>query len=139
MRTSGWPAKLAEIFAEWQDCKFEWGRADCCQFVGAVGLAITGEDKRALFAGYDSEAGAAALLAQHGGMDGLLTHAFGEPKPAAHARRGDVVLVEFGSGPQPAIVDGAWCCAPALGGGLARRRIFGQRGMPDAVSSWSIG
>lgn len=136
IRIANWPQQLADEIDAWRDLKFDWGRTDCCQFVGAVCLAITGQDRRELFAGYDSEIGAARLLVKHGGMEGLLTHAFGESKPPALAGRGDVVLCEFGNGPQPTILCGIWCWAPAANG-LGRRRLFGDR-YPDALMAWSL-
>lgn len=138
MRVHNWPLALSAVLLEWRAYSFDWGRTDCCQFVGAVCLAITGEDRRDLFAGYDSEMGAARLLVTHGGMEGLLTYAFGEPKPAVMARRGDCVLCEFGAGAQPAIVEGAYCWAPTAKG-LIRRRVIGDGHYPDAVLGWSIG
>lgn len=112
-RLDDWPIRLAEVIELWRSSSFAWGSKDCCQFVGAVVQRITGEDRRTLFDSYDSEMSAARLLVQHGGMEGLLTAAFGGPKIAALAQRGDVVLCEFGRGPQPAICLGAWCVAPA--------------------------
>ena len=138
MRVPGWQQRFVDTLHAWRGCVFEWGRVDCCQFAGAMCFALTGEDRRARFSDYDSEISAALLLAEHGGMQGLLTHAFGESIPAAFAKRGDIVLCEFGSGPQPAVVEGAMCCAPALTGGLVRRRVIGDPHYPDALMGWSI-
>lgn len=137
MRIPNWQIAFAEAIEEWRHTEFQWGRTDCCQFVGAVVLAITGEDRRELFAGYNSEMGAGRLLVEHGGMQGLLTHAFGESKPAAFAGRGDIVLCEFGNGLQPAVADGVICWAPAAHG-LGHRRILGDRNYPDAAMAWTI-
>lgn len=131
-------ARLNETITAWGDRQFAWGHADCCQFVGEVAAAITGMDRRSVFPAYESEMGAARLLVEHGGMEGLLRHAFGEPKPAAFAQRGDVVLCEFGRGPQPAICVGSHCLAPTEPRGLVTRRIIGDKNYPDALMAWSI-
>ncbi len=129
---------LNEVIEASRGRAFEWGTWDCCQFVGAVDAAINGDDRRTRFAAYDSEFGAARMLVEHGGMESLLREAFGEPKPAAFAQRGDVVLADFGRGPQPSICIGAHCVAPSEAGGLANRRIIGDKNYPDAIMAWSI-
>lgn len=91
---------------------FRWGRHDCCQFVARASAAVTGVDRRDLFAVYRNRREAAAILADCGGMAGLLTKAFGEPVHVSKASAGDVVLIDMGRGEQPAVCMGVNSFAP---------------------------
>lgn len=99
MRVDNWPLALAEFIHSVQRSPFVWGELDCCLFVARTVEAMTGTNPASLFTPYDSEAGAMALLEEHGGFVGLLTHAFGEPmENKALMGRGDVCVVAFGDG-----------------------------------------
>ena len=139
MRLPNWPSLLADEIERWRAYQFQWGTTDCCQFAGAAQYRITGVDRRSIFGCYESEFGAARILAEYGGMQGLLTAAWGEPKSVAMAGRGDVVMCEFGQGLQPAVVIGVCCVAPSIHGGLAHRRVVGDQAYPDSVMAWGIG
>lgn len=76
---------------------FDWGGAnggiDCCLFAAGMVEAITGVDPMPEFRGqYSDEAGATKALAEIGAGDlkSTLTAKFGDPVPAAHARRFDI-------------------------------------------------
>lgn len=131
MRVDNWPDILAKEIDAAVSHVFEWGIWDCCQFTANNFAALTGRDARWKFPAYSTEEEAFAIVESFGGMEGLLTHAFGEPKHPAFAHRGDVVLCDMGMGPQPAICLGVWCVAPTAKG-LAKR-------MTDtATHAWTI-
>lgn len=131
MRVANWSTVLGERIEAWRGRAFAWGTADCCAFVADVTTAISGESRRELFPAYETEAEALALLAEHEGMVGLLTRAFGQPKAVAFAQRGDVVAIDCGHGLAACICVGAASCA------------IGPAGMvfvptSNAVAAWSI-
>ncbi len=64
------------------------GDTDCCQFVRSYLKRRTGSDPGTL--DYVSKRQALALIAQHGGIEGLLSSFLGEP--IDDPQRGDVVL-----------------------------------------------
>lgn len=134
-------SKVSQLHAYIEECReraFEWGTFDCCQFVRRWDERLNLEDRGAAFGEYFSELGAGRLLVEHGGMEALLREAFGEPKAVAFAMRGDVVLADFGRGPMPSICIGTHCVAPSESGGLAARRMLGDKNYPDALMAWSI-
>lgn len=130
-RVQNWPLVLAARVEEWRGRPFVYGSADCLQFAGDVVLALTGVDYRDRFPAYGSQDEAAAILAEHGGVAGLLTSLFGQPKPALQAQRGDLVAGDFGLGITAGVCLGVACCAPGAGG-----LVF----LPtaSAVAAWSV-
>ncbi len=131
-RVTGWPTLLVDHFKSWSEVQFEWGKTDCCQFVRSTAEVLTGRDFGSIFPTYESEFGAARVLAEYGGMQALLTAAFGEPKTVAFAQRGDVVMCDFGRGLQPSICDGIYCLAPSETGGITARPTL------SGIAAWSI-
>lgn len=131
MRVSDWPTVLVQKVEEWRYRPFEWGVSDCCQFAADVVLALTGTDHRAAFPQYGSREEAEAIIAQHGGMVGLLSSVLGEAKPVARAMRGDVIAADFGDGIAAGICLGVHSCAPG-----ARGLIF--RPTLSAVAAWGV-
>lgn len=113
MRVSGWPQILDAKIEEWRPRACNWGTDDCCQFVRAVVLALTGEDRGASFPAYATHAEASAMVEAAGGMGPFLSGVFGASVPAARAQRGDVVMV--GDDPTAGICLGATaaCFGPA--------------------------
>jgi hypothetical protein len=98
--------------------RFRWGRFDCCQFAAGCVAAVTGRDARDLFEHYRTRRQAEQILATVGGMEGLITRALGAPVHPSRASLGDIVLIDMGAGPQPAVCSGVNCFAPARGKGL---------------------
>lgn len=95
MRLQSWEKHLDDFLCSVG--AFEWGKTDCCMFaVGAV-KAITGIDYGKDYE-HRSKIGAAKLLSKHGGVEAIATKHLGEPKPAAFAKRGDVVSLDTGDG-----------------------------------------
>lgn len=73
---------------------FQWGTADCVQFVRKCVIAFNGRDYLADFPEYSSEREAARLLALEGGLYAAITKRLGAPRAfASDARSGDVALV----------------------------------------------
>jgi hypothetical protein len=131
MRVDNWPLILAEQVEAARLRPFAWGSWDCCQFAAETVLALTGVDYRDRFPLYQSADDAQILIAEHGGVQHLLSSVLGESKHPALAQRGDVVMGDFGDGLAAGICVGAHCCA------------VGQRGlvfmpMSRAVAAWSI-
>lgn len=131
MRPADWLDRLYALIAEQRDTPQVWGQWDCCQMVGAAVLAMTGEDKRQLFAPYASEREALEIIAGFGSLPDLLTSTFGDPIPVAAAKRGDVVC--FTSWESPA-------CGICLG---LQAAVVGPLGMQfhrtlDASSAWRV-
>jgi len=131
MRVTNWPDVLAEQIEVARLKPFVWGSWDCCHFVTAVIIALTGEDHSTKFPTYATEAEAYAIVAEYAGMQGLIEHALGSPKPASFARRGDVVMVDYTLGFQPAICLGASWAAPGPDG-----LVF--QPMVDVLAAWSV-
>lgn len=131
MRVSGWAEALVQEVEAAERTEFCWGSHDCCQWVRRVAYRLSGRDFGLQFRPYDSEFGAMRLVAEYGGIEQLLTAAFGESKPAGFARRGDVVLADFGRGPQPSICLGAVCVAPG-------ERELERRATSGGLMAWSI-
>jgi hypothetical protein len=132
MRVANWQVVLRAEFSAAHGRRFRWGYNDCCQFVGRVSYAITGIDRRESFDRYRSRSGAEELLQQFGGMRGLLIHAFGEPMPnKAFASMGDIVLIDMGMGPQPAVCMGLNSFAPG-------RSSLESRKTALAIDAWTI-
>jgi len=116
---------------EWRTRPFAYGSVDCCQFPADVVLALTGVDFREQFPTYATQEEAAAILATHGGMVGLLTSVLGEPVHVSRAKRGGVIACDFGDGIAAGICLGVKCCAPGARGLVERQTL-------DAVAAWSI-
>jgi len=91
-RLHDWPQRLDAYIEANRNQPFAWGVADCCQFIAGAIFAMTGENPALLFDAYDSEEGAQALLDEHGGLAGLLSHALGEPIHVSQMGRGDVCI-----------------------------------------------
>lgn len=70
---------------------FEWGTNDCLMFSLRIAQVITGIDYGKKYAGYKTSKGAARRLLKYGGVEGMATDSFGEPKSPLMAKRGDIV------------------------------------------------
>lgn len=93
MRLPDWRDRLHKQIdlARAREAKF--GMHDCLKFPALCIEAITGVNPATQFGEYSSEMGAAKLMAQFGGISGILTKAFGEPVAPNWARSGDVVTL----------------------------------------------
>jgi hypothetical protein len=123
--------RLAALLREAQGKRFRWGRWDCCIFSARVHEAVTGEDPRRLFPKYHTRKEAEAIIADCGGMRGLICRALGEPVHVSRANRGDIVLCDFGRGEQPAVAYGVHCFAPGRLGLM-------KRPLALATAAWKI-
>lgn len=101
-RFEDWPTRMHAAINAMRREPFAYGVGDCCQFVARVILAMTGEDLRGKFPSYQSKNDARRILAEHGGLAGLVDAAGLRRIDAAFAQRGDVALTV---GDHLAIVD----------------------------------
>ncbi len=131
VRLSNWPVLLNDVVEAWRNRPISYGDADCCQFVAECILAITGIDVRDSLPTYTNRAEAEAILEEYGGMMSFLASALGEPKPVAHAKRGDVVAIECSEGLAAAICLGVMCAVPGPNALTFRKTR-------DALAAWSI-
>jgi hypothetical protein len=125
--------RLAALISDAQNRRFRWGFWDCCQFGARDVHAITGRDPREVFPRYRTRAEAEAVIANCGGLDGLTRKALAEYPQILPSRAtfGDIVLCDFGRGPQPAVCGGVYCFAP-------RRIGLDKRMTLDATAAWKI-
>jgi hypothetical protein len=77
---------------EWEKRKFNYGDADCCQFVAHVIKHLSGEDYSKAFE-YRSEKEADSLISRFGGLKELITDILGEPSESL--QDGDPVISNF--------------------------------------------
>jgi hypothetical protein len=99
-RRADWPRRLYDAIEAARGRPFAWGSHDCAAFATAVAAELTGEDPVAALRGsYQSAFGAERLMAEYGGLPGLVTHFYGEPVTIHYAGRGDLVLAERDNGP----------------------------------------
>lgn len=75
--------------------RFAFGHCDCCLFAARIAEAITGIDYSAAFE-YADEADAERLIAEAGGLSGLLTSILGDPVGVEALDYGDPCLVNVG-------------------------------------------
>lgn len=108
-RLPDWQPRLYAFLESRRQAAFSWGTNDCCLFCADAVMAMTGEDPASALRGsYADEAGALAILAEHGGIDGLVTFILGEPMGALCGRTGDVALIRARNGNDVVgVIDGA--------------------------------
>jgi hypothetical protein len=95
LRLPDWLPRLTATVQAWQTRPFEYGSADCLQFLADCLLAVRGVDYRDRFPSYRSELGAGRILLRHGGLCGLITSVLGPPRPARAAIPGDAIAGLF--------------------------------------------
>lgn len=93
MRLSDWRDRLHEQIELARERDAQFGVHDCLQFPALCIEAMTGVNPATQFGPYSSELGAAKLMAEFGGVSGILTKAFGEPVSRNNARAGDAVTI----------------------------------------------
>ena len=143
-RHEDWELRLHAAIAERETMPFGYGKHDCCLAACALIQAQTGKDPAKGLRRYRSFAGAAKIVAEHGGMIGL-ANAVAEqlganPVAPTFAQRGDAALVNAalptgGEGQALGVVDpsGMFVLVPAPDAGWTRvpRKA--------AVIAWRIG
>lgn len=121
MRREGWEERLVAVIAAARGRPFAWGAHDCMLFAADAVAALTGADPAAGLRGaYDSEIGAARIVARAGGLAALaddrlagLAARLSNPKLA---QRGDLCLFAGPRGETLGVVYGAHILAVAPGG-----------------------
>lgn len=114
----------------WRRRPFDYADCDCCQFVAHILLELTGHDYRAGLE-YKGEAGAESLLAKHGGLAGIMCHAFGVQSSPDYCD-GDPVMVRL-----PIVGD---AMGIKLGGSVVclTKKGFATVPIKFAVQGWPI-
>lgn len=74
--------------------RFEWGLMDCCQIARAVYIAYRGHDPAPGFS-YTSKEKAEEIMANYGGLRGLLSHILGESTHVDNTSTADVLLLKL--------------------------------------------
>jgi hypothetical protein len=112
-RVANWQSEFFRVLADAQDRPFDWNGWTCFDFAATMYVALTGKpDPRPAFGEFTSERQAQVALGRAGGAEAILRSVLGDPIHPAMAQRGDIVLVEFGQGLQPAICVGVESLAP---------------------------
>lgn len=111
------PADLLDRYLAAERARaFAWGTADCLQFPAGWG-ALLGFDAARWRGLCDDEAGARAVVAQHGGAAAIMSDVFGPEGDIGAARRGDVGLVAYDGWHVGLICTGEmWCLRHAVRG-----------------------
>jgi len=84
--------KTIKALNEWKKRQFEYGDADCCQFVSYVVKHLSGKDYAKDFE-YYSKKDALKLIDQFGGLKELITDILGEPSEVLND--GDPIISNF--------------------------------------------
>jgi hypothetical protein len=136
MRVASWQEALYANVETWRNKRFDWATWSCCHLAAAHVLAMTGVDYLSQFPAFTTRDEAYALLGEYGGIEGLITSVLGGPVHVSRAKRGDVVVGNFGQtdlgeGLVAGVCLGVQSCAPG-----ARGLVF----MPtaDAVVAWRV-
>lgn len=129
-RTHNWQSALAVTMAARSSTQFSWGTHDCCMFACDCVLAATGHDPASGIRGtYRSAAGAAEVLAAHGGIRALADARLGSRVDPAIAQVGDIVLVVLEGRDTLAVCAGEAAVAPGAVGLVSMP-------MSAAVAAW---
>ena len=135
MRKDHWqPLYHAEVEKALHE-PFAWGQNDCATFASRVIDAISDLDTKAKLAAagmvWDSELGAAKVIAKAGGLEHALSFILGEPVKWALCMHGDCMLATDGGGQEVvAVHDGSQLLATSAGGLISlplERAIKGWR------------
>lgn len=126
MRVPDWKERLYAAIDIARAREAQFGIHDCLQFPAFCIEAITGVNPAIQFGTYSTEEEAAQLMAEFGGVSGILTKAFGEPVSPNQARVGDAVTLTYAGLETGGICNGttiAFCAKPRGLGFLSRERI----------------
>lgn len=123
-RLDGWQTRFWTAMREAQTRPFVWGTRDCVMFATSMIDVVLGTDYYAqakIRYPYSTEAEAAALMTQHGGITGLVASFLGEPTNWGRLGIGDIVLASTPEvGDVLCIHDGTNILAPGKLGGFER-------------------
>jgi hypothetical protein len=111
-RLRDWQSRLDRCLHERRTIAFAWGSNDCALFAAACVEAETGQDLAADLRGYASETAALRIIAEHGGLEAIVTARLGKPVSPMLARVGDVGLVRVQAGECLAVCGGYHWHAP---------------------------
>lgn len=108
IRLENWPRLLSDFIESRRHLPFAWGTNDCCLFASDAVLAITGHDPAEGIRGtYITALGAARLLEERGGVDGIAAAqcaaAGWDSCDVRFAKRGDVVACDMTAEGRPAL------------------------------------
>jgi hypothetical protein len=97
-RLDNWQANLRDVIRARKEADFGWGRNDCTQFALDAIQAVVGVDHgEGNRDRYTTPRGALKMLKKGYGVDtceGLIAKFYGERKPIAFARKGDIVVAD---------------------------------------------
>lgn len=118
-RVSHWTVKLDAAIEAARNKPFAWGEHDCCSFAAHVaGLLMEKDFYREYRGKYRDARSGFRLIREVGGIGAIASKALGHPISPVEAQRGDVVLLDCGTGIGPAlgICAGELVAAPAANG-----------------------
>lgn len=117
-RLDNWQSNLSAVILARRERAFEWGATDCTQFAFDAIKAVTGIDRSAPNRGkYNTPKGALKRLQKDHGVKTpaeYMAKYYGEMKPVAFARKGDVVTCDPGR-PDIGFQEGTAAFGPAIG------------------------
>lgn len=119
IRRQDWPLRLNAWLDSARQRPFVWGTHDCVMAAADAVKGMTDKDPAQAWRGqYATRTGAARVLLENGGLEGMVCEALGAPlENPRFAQRGDLVLVDTGAeGPAIAVVVGAEAAGPGLEG-----------------------
>jgi hypothetical protein len=127
-----WVEALLEFIESRRQLPHAWGMNDCCMFCADAVQTITGVDPAAAWRGsYSDQAGAEAILAEHGGLEAFVTSIMGEPTGPLCARRGDICLIAGPKGLLTGVCVGTTIAAP----GDVEQIMFP---LSKAIKTWQV-
>lgn len=137
-RFEAWEKRLNALVGMYRRAQFEWGKRDCCLLAADSVWALTQRDPAAAWRGtYSSEAAANALLAQNGGLVGIV-----EAGLASIGIVADRLDPKMGQRGDPCILEqeGIEALGIVYGGGLLAMRATGVIEVPLAAGKciWAI-
>lgn len=95
-RFENWPMLLSEYIKERKKAPFQWGYNDCLMFVSHGVERLTGHNFYEPYSNYTDEAGAKEVLAQNGGVIGIIKTCLGQGTTnILTAKRGDVAIIKL--------------------------------------------
>ena len=118
VRREDWPLRLNAWLDSARERAFKWGAHDCVMAAADAVRMMTGEDPAKAYRGlYTSKREAVVLLADHGGLEAMVSSVLGAPLPTPKlAQRGDLVLVDSPEGQALSVVVGAAAVGPGKAG-----------------------